>query len=186
MPDRIAPGVRLLLCGINPGRHSFEQGHHYAGPGNRFWPALHAAGITPGLWAPERDVELPTLGVGLTNLASRWTRAAAELEAAELQRGGQRLLGRVAELEPRVVAVLGVGAFRIAFARPAAQAGDRLDARELVGDATLDLRPGAEVHVLPNPSGLNAHFPLAEQARLLRRAALAAGLSLQPPRGGRL
>src|SRR5690349_21850453 len=105
LPDVIAPGLRLLFCGINPSLLSAERGHHFARPGNRFWPALHAAGITPRRLSPDEDGILPALGVGITNLADRPTRAAAELTDAELRDGAAALDALVAESEPRLIAV---------------------------------------------------------------------------------
>jgi TDG/mug DNA glycosylase family protein len=185
LPDRLAPHLGLLLCGINPGRHSITRGHHYAGPGNRFWPALWRAGITPELWDPSRDVDLPARGVGLTNLAKRWSKGAAELTARELQRGGEDLIELVRSLQatrgddasppsrPLIVGVLGVSAYRKAFRLPSAQIGDR--------SPIPDTGPvPAQLWVLPNPSGLNAHFTVEQHAALLTAAARAAGLIAGP------
>jgi double-stranded uracil-DNA glycosylase len=163
--DVVGPGVRLLLVGINPGRRSAEQGRHFAGPGNRFWPALHAAGIAPRLLGPADQGALPDLGVGITNLCARPSGRADELDRDELRRGGARLVGLVAGLQPAVVAVLGVGAYRRAFDAPRAQVG-----------AQPGRRAGARWWLLHNPSGLNAHASLAEHATGLRAAALAAGV----------
>jgi TDG/mug DNA glycosylase family protein len=151
--DVIAPGLRMLFCGINPSLRSAQAGHHFARPGNRFWPALAAAGITPRRLGPDEDGELPALGVGITNLADRPTRAASELSEAEL-RGGAAALGElVARYEPRLVAIVGVTAYRTAFGHPGARFG--LQAEPLGG------RP---VWVLPNPSGLNAHVQVPQLA----------------------
>lgn len=169
LPDRLDGDIRLLLCGINPGRHSAAQGHHYAGPGNRFWPALHRAGLTPEPWTPERDVDLPALGIGLTNLVGRWSARADELAVSELRHGGERLVELARRIRPRVVAVLGVVAYRQAFQQPSARVGDRR-LLEVPRGSSIDLR------VLPNPSGLNAHFSLDHQAEMLAEAGRAAGL----------
>jgi double-stranded uracil-DNA glycosylase len=159
------PGPRLLLVGINPGLRSSELGQHFARPGNRFWPALFAAGITPRLLAPADQHELPTYGVGITNLAPRPSATAAELAPAELRDGAKRLESLVMEREPAVVAVLGLTAFRVAFGQPRAGAGRQAD------------RLGsAELWVLPNPSGLNAHTKPADHAAGFRSVADAAGL----------
>ncbi|OQA47562.1 MAG: G/U mismatch-specific DNA glycosylase [Chloroflexi bacterium ADurb.Bin325] len=155
--DVIAPGLRILFCGINPGLYSGYTGHHFARPGNRFWPALHAAGFTDRVLRPEEERELLLRGYGITNLVERATAAAAELTAAELRAGKERLAAKVAEYRPAAVAVLGIGVFRLAFERPQAALG-----RQPEGLA------GAALWVLPNPSGLNAHYTPAELARVYR------------------
>jgi double-stranded uracil-DNA glycosylase len=152
--DVIARDLDVLFCGINPGLYSTATGHHFARPGNRFWPALHAAGFTPRLLAPADQRELLALGCGITNLVSRTTAAADELSPGELRAGGRRLLRKVRRYRPRVVAVVGITAFRIAFDRPGAALGAQ--------DELLD---GARFWVLPNTSGLNAHFQAADHAR---------------------
>jgi len=134
---------------------SAARGHHFARPGNRFWPALHAAGFTPRRLSPEDDEELLSYGLGLTNLVDRPTRAAAELGREELEVGAAALEQRVAEHRPRVLAVLGITAWRAAFRHSGAQLG--LQAETL---------GGAAVWVVPNPSGLNAHHQLPDLARL--------------------
>ena len=147
--DIIAPGLKVLFCGINPGLYSAATGFHFARPGNRFWPALHAAGFTPWLFHPSQNRELLRLGYGLTNLVNRGTAAADELARDELVSGGKRLAAKVRRFRPRAVAFVGLGAYRSAFGRPR---------------ATLGLQPerleGAEVWVLPSPSGLNANYQL--------------------------
>lgn len=165
--DVLGQDVRLLLVGINPGVRSAQLGRHFAGPSNRFWPALLAAGITPGLLTPERQHELINHGVGITNLAPRPSAQASELSATELRAGAQRLVGLVESLRPRVVAVLGVTAYRVAFGEPKAQVGRQADERA-----------GAQWWVLHNPSGLNAHAKPADHAAALRAAAEAAGVTL--------
>lgn len=152
----IAPGLRVLFCGINPGLYTAAVGHHFARPGNRFWPALYAAGITPRLFSPFDERELLPLGYGITNVVQRATVGENDLSPAELAAGGQRLARKVRRLHPRCLAVLGVGAYRAAFARPKAQLGRQ---PETIGDTAL--------WVLPNPSGLNAHYQPAELAKLL-------------------
>lgn len=159
------PGPRLIFVGINPGLRSAELGQHFARPGNRFWPALHAGGITPRLFRPDEQDELPALDVGITNLVSRPSATAAELAPEELRHGRQRLEALVAQRAPRIVAILGLTAYRTAFERRHAVAG--LQA-ERFGAAAL--------WVLPNPSGLNAHTRPAEHAAGFRSVADAAGL----------
>jgi TDG/mug DNA glycosylase family protein len=145
--------------GINPSLRSVEVGHHFARPGNRFWSTLHAAGFTPRRLRPDEDLELPTHGVGVTNIASRATREAAELSDDELRAGAQELARTVRRIQPGLVAVVGMGAYRTAFDRPKAAIG--LQPEDLGG------RP---VWVLPNPSGLNAHYKPADFARLYAEA----------------
>jgi double-stranded uracil-DNA glycosylase len=149
VPDVLAPDLRVLFCGINPGLWSAAVGHHFARPGNRFWKALHLSGFTPRLLAPDEEVELLRLGLGITNLVDRATATAADLTAEELRAGAGRLAAKVATARPEVVAVLGVGAYRTSFARPKATVGPQ-----------QDLIAGARSWVLPNPSGLNAHYQL--------------------------
>ena len=156
----VAPGLRVLFVGINPSLRSAEVGHHFARPGNRFWPALHAAGFTPRLLRPDEDGELPAHGIGVTNIAFRPTRAAAEITADELRAGARALERTVREHGPRLVAVVGLTAYRTAFRRPKATMG-------LQPDHQIGGRP---VWVLPNPSGLNAHYKPADFARLYAEA----------------
>ena len=154
VPDLIAPGLDVLFCGINPGLYSGATGHHFARPGNRFWPALHAAGFTDRLVRPWEERRLLDYGLGITNLVARATAAAAELSPEELRAGRARLERKVRRYRPRAVAVLGIGAYRSAFGRPRATMGRQ---PEPVGPALL--------WVLPNPSGLNASHQLADLAR---------------------
>jgi double-stranded uracil-DNA glycosylase len=156
--DVIAPSLRILFCGINPGLYSTAVGHHFGRPGNRFWKALHASGLTPRLFAASEDSTLLDLGIGITNLCPRTTASADELTADELERGGRELVAKARRYRPRVVAILGIGAYRAGFGRPDASIG-RQDV------------PTAEslTWVLPNPSGLNAHYGLEELARHFRR-----------------
>lgn len=171
LPDVVGPGLRLLLVGINPGRRSAALGQHFAGHGNRFWPALAAAGITPRQLAPHEQAELVGSGVGLTNLVARPSAAAAELSPAELRAGGAVLVERIGAWAPAVVAVLGVTAYRVAFSRPRARVGQQPDP------------PGPGLWwVLHNPSGLNAHARPDDHAAGLRAAAVAAGLALDRAR----
>jgi TDG/mug DNA glycosylase family protein len=155
--DVIAPGLKALFCGINPGLYTAWMGHHFAYPGNRFWPAIHAAGITPRLLHPSEEQELLQYGYGITNVVPRATARADELTKEEYIHGGERLVQKVEHYRPGVLAVLGLGAYRTAFGRPNASVG--LQAR------TID---GVPIWLLPNPSGLNAHYQLDDLARLLR------------------
>ena len=155
VPDLVAPELRVLFCGINPSLYSAAVGHHFARPGNRFWPTLHAAGFTPRLLHPSEERELLTYGLGITNLVARATATAEELTAGELAAGGRRLARKVRRLRPAVVAFLGMTAYRTAFGRKDAGLGPQPHA---IGTSRL--------WVLPNPSGLNAHYQLADLARV--------------------
>jgi len=157
VPDVIAPGLRLLFCGINPGLYSGAVGHHFARPGNRFWPTLHRAGFTDRLLSPFEEHELLKGGYGITNMVARATATAAELSAEELVRGGRRLRAKLKKYRPAFVAVIGVGAYRTAFDRPKAAVGRQEEKLE-----------AATLWVLPNPSGLNANYQLDDLARLFR------------------
>jgi double-stranded uracil-DNA glycosylase len=148
----------VLFCGINPGLYSAATGFHFARPGNRFWPALHAAGFTPHVFHPSENERLLALGYGLTNLVNRGTAAADELSPAELVAGGRQLAAKVRRYRPRTVAFVGLGAYRTAFGRPKATFGLQLEALE-----------GAEVWVLPSPSGLNANYQLPQLVQLFRQ-----------------
>ncbi|MFI5492182.1 G/U mismatch-specific DNA glycosylase [Actinoplanes sp. NPDC051859] len=147
IPDLVGPGLRVLFSGINPSLYSAATGQHFARPGNRFWPALHRSGFTPRQLHPSEQWSLLDAGLGVTNVVSRATARADELSAAELVAGGEILAALVGRWQPRFVAVLGVTAYRTAFARPKAVMG--LQAEQLAG---------VPVWVLPNPSGLNAHY----------------------------
>ena len=146
LPSPADPPLSVLFCGINPGLVSAATGHHFARPGNRFWPVLHAAGFTPRLLRPAEQAELAALGLGITNMAPRATARADELSTAELVAGGARLRELVARVRPAWLAVVGITAYRTAFAEPTAAVGPQ----EAWGTAG--------VWVLPNPSGLNAHY----------------------------
>jgi TDG/mug DNA glycosylase family protein len=150
-------GLEVLFCGINPGLYSAATGHHFARPGNRFWPALHASGFTPRRLHPSEEAVLLGLGFGLTNLVNRATASADELSKEALVRGAGRLRRKIRRWRPSRVAILGLGAYRLAFARPKAVIGqqpERLD--------------GAAVWVLPSPSGLNANYQMAALVQLFR------------------
>ncbi len=147
--DVIAPGLQVLFCGINPGLYSGATGHHFARPGNRFWPTLYHAGFTRRLLTPAEEQELLHYGCGITNLVARATARAEELGPEELIAGRRRLSAKVNRYQPNVLAVLGINAYRTAFARPKATLGQQ-----------PEFFAGAIVWVLPNPSGLNAHYQL--------------------------
>jgi double-stranded uracil-DNA glycosylase len=165
VPDIIAEELDVLFCGINPGLYSGATGRHFARPGNRFWKTLHGAGFTPRLLEPhERDLLLE-LGLGITNLASRTTQAATDLGAGELRDGHRALERKLRRYRPRALAVLGVGAYRVAFERRTAKLG-----------VQPEPLAGVPVWVLPNPSGLNAHFQLAALIQLFTELRLALGL----------
>ncbi|MFL5459654.1 MAG: G/U mismatch-specific DNA glycosylase, partial [Gemmatimonadales bacterium] len=162
VPDLIRPHLEVLFCGINPGLYSGATRHHFARPGNRFWPALFAAGFTRRLVSPWDEHLLLDQGVGITNLVARATATAAELSVEELRAGRRRLDRKVARYRPRWVAVVGIGAYRTAFDRPKAAAGRQ---QERISQSGL--------WVLPNPSGLNANHQLPDLTRAfqaLRRA----------------
>ncbi|GAA0370569.1 G/U mismatch-specific DNA glycosylase [Microbispora corallina] len=160
--DVLGPGLDVLFCGINPSLYSAATGHHFARPGNRFWPALHLSGLVPRRLAPAEQHLLPSYGLGITNIVARATARADELTPEEIREGGARLARLVREVRPGTLAVAGVSAYRVAFGRPGARIGPQ---EETVG--------GVAVRVLPNPSGLNAHWTLeaiaAEMARLRPR-----------------
>jgi TDG/mug DNA glycosylase family protein len=149
LPDVVAPGLRVLFCGINPGLYSAATGHHFARPGNRFWKVLAAAGLTPRLLQPDEETELLAAGLGVTNLVARATAAAAELSTEELAAGARRLEETATRWAPRWVAVVGMGAYRTAFGRTRATVGPQI---EPIGPARAWL--------LPNTSGLQAHYQL--------------------------
>ena len=155
--DVIAHDLCVLFCGINPGLYTAAVGHHFARPGNRFWPALYAAGFTDRLLSPFDERELLKSGYGITNVVARATATADLLTKEEIVAGGERLRAKVFRYRPRVLAVLGVGAYRTAFNQPKASVGRQGD---LIGKTVL--------WVLPNPSGLNANYQPAHLAKLFR------------------
>jgi len=169
--DLLGPGVRLLFVGINPGLWTAATNTHFCHPSNRFYPALRVAGLID--WAIDTDVGMTTdqkrrlveSGIGITNLVPRATVRASELSASELRDGADRVSAIVSRFEPVVVAIAGVTAYRTAFGRPGAAPGRQLEA---LG--------GAELWVVPNPSGLNAHETVESLASWYRTVALAAGL----------
>lgn len=155
VPDVIGPNLKVLFCGINPGLYSAAVGHHFARPGNRFWPTLHTADFTALRLAPDEENALLPCGYGITNVVARATAGAAELTTDEMIEGRRRLLAKVRRYQPKFLAVLGVGAYRVAWNEPHAILG------------LQEKRIGAtKVWVLPNPSGLNAHYPGAALKKL--------------------
>lgn len=159
VPDVVGPGLRILFCGINPGRWSGVVGHHFAHPGNRFWKLLALAGLTERQYRPDEEQLLSGCGLGITNLVARTTATAAELSRDELLRGAVALEAKIRRLGPAVVVFLGLGAYRTAFRRPHAAMGRQ---PEPLG--------GAVVWVVANPSGLQARYGLDEMAAALREA----------------
>jgi TDG/mug DNA glycosylase family protein len=153
--DLIDYNLKVLFCGINPGIWSGATGFHFAKPGNRFWKVLHLAGFTARQLHPSEEHELLELGCGITSLVKRTTARADELTTAEYVEGGRLLVKKIEKYKPRNLAVLGIGAYRTAFSKPRAALG--LQA-EKIG--------GANVWLLPNPSGLNAHYQVADLAAL--------------------
>lgn len=147
LPDVLASGLDVVFCGINPGLYSAAVGCHFARPGNRFWGILHASGFTDCVLSPWEQKRLTEYGCGLTNLVSRATAVAAELSAPELRRGRGVLKRKISRHQPRYVAVLGIGAYRSGFERAGAQLG-----------LQEELFSGSRLWLLPNPSGLNAHY----------------------------
>ncbi|MDE3721682.1 G/U mismatch-specific DNA glycosylase [Nocardiopsis sp. N85] len=165
LPDVLADGLRVVFCGVNPGLTTAVRGHHFAGPGNRFWPALARSGFTPEVLPPDRQGELPGLGLGLTNLVARPTRGIEELTAEEYARGVEVLREKALKWEPDWLAILGVTAYRAAFGARGARVGPQ---EETLG--------GTRVWLLPNPSGRNAHWTPAMLAEEYSRLRAAAGL----------
>lgn len=157
LPDVIAPDLFVLFCGINPGLYTAAVGHHFARPGNRFWPALYASGFTNRLLSPFEEQELLDYGLGITNIVSRATASAAELGDEEFRQGRGAVEEKVLRFGPRCLAVVGAEAFRKTFGQPKAAIGSQ------------ELRIGeTRTWVLPNTSGLNAHYRPADFARLFR------------------
>jgi len=155
IPDVLAKGLDVVFCGVNPGLYSAAVGCHFARPGNRFWPALRDSGFTECILRPQEQDRLLEYGLGVTNLVNRATAVAAELSGADLRRGRGVLKRKLARYRPSFVVVLGIGAYRSAFEAPEAS----------IGAQSLRLH-GARVWLLPNPSGLNAHYQRSDLARL--------------------
>ena len=154
VPDLVAPGLHVLLCGINPSLMSAAIGHHFGNPANRLWTALHLSGFTPRRLHPTESHELPAHGVGITNLVARATATAAELANAEVRAGVEPLTRLVEEYGPRYVAFLGLTSYRTAFGRPKAEIGPQPEPLA-----------GARIWLLPNTSGLNAHYQMPDLVR---------------------
>lgn len=175
LPDLLGPSVRLLVVGINPGLLTVAVQSHFGRRGNRFYPALYRAGITDRVidaaagFDPADVAHLLERGVGITNLVRRATARADELGTDELTAGAEDLQRRVAEIGPAVVAILGVTAYRVAYRQP----------RAVTGRQPTDLG-AAQLWVVPNPSGLNAHATLSSLAAAYRQVALAAGIDVYP------
>jgi TDG/mug DNA glycosylase family protein len=165
VPDYVGPGLSLLLVGINPGLYSGATGHHFARPGNRFWPALHKAGLTPRLLHPSEEAQLLTYGIGLTKVVQRATATAAELTDEEVRAGGEVIRKMVRKHKPKAVCFLGVGTYKQAYGVKRASVGLQEESFE-----------GAQLWVLPNPSGLNANYQMKDFVRLFREVGRAAGL----------
>lgn len=157
VPDVIAPNLKVLFCGINPGLYTAAVGHHFARPGNRFWPALFKSGFTDRLVSPFEERELLERGIGISNVVPHATATAAELTKEDFIKGGRLLARKVKKYQPRVVAILGVGAYRQAFDKPKATVGEQSERIQ-----------SARIWVLPNPSGLNANYQLNDLVRLFR------------------
>jgi TDG/mug DNA glycosylase family protein len=155
LPDVIARDLDVLVCGINPGLYTAAVGRHFGRPGNRFWPALHRAGFTPRLLDPSEQYELLQYGCGITNIVARATAAADELTPDELREGARILERKVRRLKPRVLAIVGIGAYRTAFNRPRARLGLQ---EETIGET--------KIWTLPNPSGLNANYQAEELGKM--------------------
>ncbi|MFD3524001.1 G/U mismatch-specific DNA glycosylase [Streptomyces sp. NPDC058653] len=172
IPDVAAAGLGVLFCGINPGLMSAATGHHFARPGNRFWPVLRLSGFTPRQLAPSEQDELLTYGLGITNVVARATARADELDDEEFREGGRLLVARVERLRPRWLAVVGITAYRTAF-------GEK---RAVIGPQTRTIGT-TRIWALPNPSGLNAHWTAETMAREFAELRTAAGL---PDRAGEL
>jgi double-stranded uracil-DNA glycosylase len=157
VPDVIARGLDVLFCGINPGLYTAAVGHHFARPGNRFWPALYKSGFTPNLMSPFDERKLLDLGCGITNMVNKATGSADELNAEELRKGAAALIKKVRSNAPGVLAILGMGAYRVAFRQRGAPLG--------LQQHTIN---GTCLWVLPNPSGLNANYGLGQLVELLK------------------
>ena len=163
LPDVIAKNLRVLFCGINPGLYTAAAGHHFARPGNRFWPALYKSGFTNRLLSPFDERELLKAKLGITNVVSHATASASEVTKEDFVRGGRTLRRKVRRYRPRIVAILGIEAYRKAFGQLEVQIGEQ---DETIGEARL--------WVLPNPSGLNANYQLKDFTRLFRKLRKAA------------
>ena len=157
LPDYLRPGLDLVVVGINPGRYSAERGHHYAGPGNHFWPLLHESGLVPERLTYEDDQRLPNFGIGLTNLVDRPSRGSADLSRAELLAGAEPLRAKLRRYRPRVVCFNGKTVFQ-AFSGAACEFGEQPERVE-----------GAAAFVMPSTSARTAAYQRADKLRFFRR-----------------
>ncbi len=157
VPDLLRPNLDILFVGINPGLYTAAVGHHFARPGNRFWPAMHKGGFTATQLSPFDSVKLLDLNLGITNMCPRPTAMAHQLSTHELRKGAKLLARKVLRYKPRFVAIIGITSYRIAFDRKEAKLGLQ---SEKIGDT--------KIWVLPNPSGLNAHYQVSDLAKLFR------------------
>jgi double-stranded uracil-DNA glycosylase len=157
VPDIIEKDLKVLFCGINPGLYTAAVGHHFARPGNRFWLTLYKSGFTPQLLSPFDERELLNYGFGITNIVDKTTASAADLTKDEIKAGGKLLLPKILKYSPKVLAVLGVGAFRDAFDCKSASIGRQ---KESIGSTLL--------WVLPNPSGINANYQIDDLVELFK------------------
>jgi TDG/mug DNA glycosylase family protein len=164
VPDLVAPGLRVVLVGINPSLWSGAVGYHFARPSNRLWPTLHQAGFTDRRLHPSETSALLAAGLGVTNLVPRATARADELSKDELRAGAGRVLAVASQWRPAWLAFLGLSAYRVAFGRPKARVG--------VQEATLG---PSRVWLLPNPSGLNASYQLPDLVAAYAELRAAAG-----------
>ena len=169
MQDRIAPGVKLLFVGINPGVRSATTGHHFAGPSNRFWKLLWEARLTPEPFTHEDDVRLPELGMGVTNLVARPSPGIDVLKPAEYVAGWKILEQKIAHFRPAVVALVGVTLWRAILPLVLQDPDKRAQAARVKcpGPQSLEVH-GAQIFVLPNPSGRNAHYSREEMLSAFR------------------
>ena len=155
VPDVITPNLKVLFCGINPGLYTAAIGHHFGRPGNRFWPVLYKSGFTERLLSPFDERELLKLGYGITNIFDHATAAADEISQEALKEGAEQLKLKILKFRPKILAVLGIGAYKIAFNKQKAKLGKQ---DERIGETII--------WILPNPSGLNAHYDLEGLAKL--------------------
>ena len=160
VPDLIAPDLRVLFCGINPSLYSAAVGHHFARPGNRFWPTLHGAGFVDRVLRPSEERELVSRGIGITNVCSRASASAATLSLEDYRAGTASLRRKLGRYRPRIIAFLGLGAYRLVARAPDAVVGPQPSAFA-----------GIPTWALPNPSGLNAHYQLGDLVSVYRELA---------------
>ena len=157
VPDIIAPSLKVLFCGINPGLYTAAVGHHFARPGNRFWPVLYFAGFTPRQLSPFEERELLNWGYGITNIVERASANATDLCRQELENGGRELVSKVLRFSPCILAVLGVGAYKASFNTPLSRPGLQ---QKRIGSTSI--------WVLPNTSGINANYQIEELVKMFK------------------